>query len=125
MLFHGLLTFGSDSATIASMDSKHKAQGAVELGRTVGTSAVVAAMEDLSFFSIFVINCMARHEIGDWGDLDKSDAKANDEALVEGERILSAYMIPQTFAAEVGQTKLWVITEADRSVTTVLWPSEY
>ena len=58
------------------------------------------------------------HSQGDWGDVCEEDKALNDQALVEGTRLLSAYH------AEDG-TKFWVITEADRSATTVLLPDEY
>jgi hypothetical protein len=58
-----------------------------------------------------------RHLSGDWGDVGAEDAKANEAALKWGERILSSY--------KVGEEKLWVITEADRSSTTVMTPGEY
>ncbi len=58
------------------------------------------------------------HGQGHWGDVSDDDAQANDRALTEGTRILSAYI------AENG-TRFWVITEADRSATTVLLPDEY
>ncbi|WP_321899922.1 plasmid related protein [Paraburkholderia heleia] len=62
---------------------------------------------------------LGRHQRGDWGTLDAHDCAANDYAVAQGARILSAY--------EVGtaQEKVWIITEADRSVTTVLLPGEY
>lgn len=60
-----------------------------------------------------------RHECGDWGDLDKADKEENELSIKEGYRILSAYKLKAT-----GQ-KLWVITEADRSMTTILRPDEY
>lgn len=59
-----------------------------------------------------------RHFDGDWGDVCREDWEANDLALVEGTRLLSAY----TLSTGV---KIWVITEADRSATTILLPSEY
>ena len=58
-----------------------------------------------------------RHVSGDWGDLDAEDQEANDFAVVQGGRILSAY----TLNAGV---KIWCINEADRSVTTILLPEE-
>lgn len=61
---------------------------------------------------------MFRHSCGDWGDLCQEDIQANEEALQHGERLLSAYH-------GQNQTKFWIITEADRSATTVLLPSEY
>lgn len=60
---------------------------------------------------------IARHHHGDWGDLCIEDARANQQALQFGGRIFSAYII----ASE----KVWIITEADRSATTLLFPSEY
>jgi hypothetical protein len=59
-----------------------------------------------------------RHQAGDWGDLDADDRKENDLALEKGFRLLSAYQ------ASNG-TKFWIITEADKSSTTVLLPEDY
>lgn len=56
--------------------------------------------------------------MGDWGDLDEEDRKENDLSVEEGFRILSAY---ELYTGE----KVWIITEADRSSTTILLPSEY
>ena len=61
---------------------------------------------------------LSRHVTGDWGTVGDEDKKLNDAAVKDGTRILSAY---QTSAGE----KLWVITEADRSSTTILLPDEY
>ena len=61
---------------------------------------------------------MKRHLTGDWGELSAEDAAANDQAIKDGSRILSNYGLP------TGE-RIWIITEADRSVTTVLFPSEY
>jgi hypothetical protein len=58
-----------------------------------------------------------RHVTGDWGDLDEADKQENELSVRKGFRILSAY--------GTGDRKLWVITEADRSVTTILRPDEY
>lgn len=60
---------------------------------------------------------LRRHLAGDWGELDEHDVAANEQALKHSERLLSAY--------SVNGEKLWVLTEADRSVTTVLTPGEY
>jgi hypothetical protein len=59
-----------------------------------------------------------RHQACDWGEVDSEDQKANDLALITGERLLSAYR------TSTG-TKLWIITEADRSATTILLPEDY
>lgn len=61
-----------------------------------------------------------RHRSCDWGDLHEEDAETNRQALLDGERLFSAYQ------TEHGDDKrLWIITEADRSSTTLLLPSEY
>ena len=59
-----------------------------------------------------------RHQAGDWGELMPDDCTLNDDAVKYGDRILSAYKLG-------AGGRLWVITEADRSVTTLLLPSEY
>jgi len=65
-----------------------------------------------------VITGLGRHARGDWGDLDEHDLQENERALKEGSRLFSAY------GARDG-TKFWIITEWDRSVTTVLLPEDY
>ncbi len=59
-----------------------------------------------------------RHLRGDWGDVDKSDGRVNEDALKYGGRLLSVYHTPDG-------VKFWIITEADYSATTVLLPSDY
>ena len=61
---------------------------------------------------------LRRHMSGDWGELSDEDVRENEFSLKEGLRLLSAYQTGK------GQ-KLWIITEADRSATTILLPSEY
>lgn len=61
---------------------------------------------------------LLRHCKGDWGDLGHEDKCANERALIDRARILSAYKL-------LTGEKVWVITEADRSATTILLPSEY
>jgi hypothetical protein len=60
---------------------------------------------------------LARHATGDWGDLCAFDRRQNEIALREGYRVLSSYDAPEG--------RVWIITEADRSVTTILLPEEY
>jgi len=60
---------------------------------------------------------LQRHASGDWGVVSKEDAKENDFSVKNGYRILSAYML--------SERKIWLITEADRSSTTFLFPEEY
>lgn len=64
------------------------------------------------------IEFLRRHVSGDFGDLSDDDVSENELSLIEGFRVLSAYRTAK------GQ-KLWIITEADRSATTILLPSEY
>ena len=85
----------------------------VPLGRTVMTQTAAQAIERGD-----VLQALARHERGDWGDVCAEDGKANDLALVEGERLLSVYR-------SSSGVRFWVITEWDRSVTTVLLPADY
>lgn len=63
-------------------------------------------------------SALARYKAGDWGDLEKEDAAMNDEAVTDGDRIMATYRTK-------GGVKFWIITEWDRSVTTILLPSEY
>ena len=65
-----------------------------------------------------MLRALRRHARGDWGDLEREDIEANNRALEHGGRLLSAYQTE-------GGTKFWIITESDRSVTTVLLPHEY
>jgi hypothetical protein len=58
-----------------------------------------------------------RHARGDWGNVCPDDAALNDAALIHGDRVLSAY--------GEGPKRFWIITEADRSVTTILMPEDY
>ena len=61
---------------------------------------------------------LSRHVRGDWGEVGEDDKQLNDEALVNGERLLSAYRT-------LHDVRIWIITEADRSSTCVLLPEEY
>ncbi len=72
------------------------------------------------------LRCLLRHAGGDWGNVCKDDAALNDEAIEYGSRILSAYPIDDSKPCKGhGSNTLWIITEADRSVTTLLLPEEY
>ncbi|MDO8690677.1 MAG: hypothetical protein Q7R39_11825 [Dehalococcoidia bacterium] len=87
-------------------------------GRLVWTRGVNEKIAGDAGFSKFILESLRRHARGDWGDLSDEDRQANDLALKDGSRLLSAYEQP-------GLPKVWVITEADRSATTVLFPDEY
>lgn len=91
------------------------------MGRLFPMGLVVAtagALEMLNARHLSPMRFLARHQLGDWGDLGPYDRKANDQALAIGARILSSYRIDDT-------TRLWIITEADRLHTTLLLPEEY
>ena len=87
------------------------------LGQVVATPGVLAAVGSAELFPL-----LRRHLSGDWGDLDAHDRKMNDDATRNGDRILSAYHVAGLTTERV---KVYIITEADRSVTTFLLPEEY
>lgn len=87
----------------------------LELGRVVATPGALAALTEAG---VTPDRYLFRHACGDWGELDAHDWATNDHALEEGTRILSAYTLPT-------EAQLWLITEGDRSVTTLLLPEEY
>jgi hypothetical protein len=64
------------------------------------------------------VRYVARHLAGDWGEVDEHDHHENELSLIHGFRLLSAYTLNSG-------TKIWIITEANRTVTTVLLPEEY
>jgi hypothetical protein len=85
------------------------------LGEVVATPGANDALET---HNIQPLTLLQRHVTGDWGDVCEEDAQSNTDAVTYGDRILSSY----TIAPKV---RIWVITEWDRSVTTLLLPSEY
>lgn len=85
------------------------------LGQVLATPGVIrAAHETGDNLLLFIF----RHGAGDWGDLSGEDMRANAQALKEGTRLLSAYHLKDG-------TKVWIITEWDRSASTLLLPEEY
>jgi hypothetical protein len=85
----------------------------VPLGRTVATPAALAAVPPPE-----MATALRRHAAGDWGEVTPEDRAANDGALRSGDRLLSVYR-------SAAGTTFWVLTEADRSATTVLLPDDY
>jgi len=85
------------------------------VGRVVAT---LGALETLSRAKENGARYLMRHVTGDWGEVDQQDRASNDQAVKEGTRILSAYTTGQG-------DRIWIITEADRSSTCLLLPSEY
>ena len=80
------------------------------------TRGIVDLVAEDENFAKFVHDSLVRHIAGDWGDLDPEDIKENEFSLTNGFRLFSAYS---------GDPKIWIITEADRSATTILFPDEY
>jgi hypothetical protein len=120
---HGETVYASRrEAALAMIDSLIASQGLLieeanglkkppfSLGRVLATPGALGVTEDFE-------PLLRRHASCDWGLVCDADRDANDLAVESGERLLSAY--------EVDGERLWVITEADRSVTTVLLPEEY
>ena len=87
-----------------------------DLGQVVATPGALEVIERRGLNVRFLL---LRHVTGDWGELDDEDRGANEVAVLVGTRILSAY------GRDDDSDRLWVITEADRSVTTFLLPREY
>jgi len=85
----------------------------VPLGRVVATRGAVGQVS-----AVDLVTALRRHACGDWGEVDADDRRANDVAAHGGRRVLSAY-------STGGGVRFWIITEADRSVTTALLPGEY
>lgn len=85
------------------------------LGQVLATPGALSMLEALQLTPLpFVV----RHVSGDWGDICSEDRQANAEALVHSFRLMSVYVLSAT-------QRLWIITEADRSSTTLLMPEEY
>lgn len=83
------------------------------LGRIISTPNALSRLTEED-----ILTAIRRHQSGDWGEVDAHDCAANDVALVEHTRLLSKY-------SSADRVKFWLITEADRSSTTVLLPEDY
>ena len=83
------------------------------LGKIVSTPNALAHLSQDD-----ILLGIQRHQAGDWGDVPSDNSAANERALIEGTRLWSVYRA-------ANGTKFWLITEADRSVTTVLMPEDY
>jgi hypothetical protein len=84
------------------------------LGQVVATTWALELLEENN---LSLNTFIERHEQGDWGNLGAEDKQSNNDALKYGDRIFSSY--------KIHDKKLWIITEWDRSVTTLLLPDEY
>jgi hypothetical protein len=109
----------TDSSSIQRTDSNAEGgEGIVTLplGKVFGTFGAVVAFagaldDDMNFF-------LSRHANGDWGEVNDLDRQANEYAVDHGLRVQSAYTLSS------GE-KIWIVTQGDRSVTTILLPGEY
>jgi hypothetical protein len=86
-----------------------------EIGQLVATPSTMEALSRNGTDDSQYVN---RHRGGDWGDVNEDDARANEAALTQDLPILSAYTLKDS-------TRIWIITEGDRSATTILLPEEY
>lgn len=101
-------------ASMMGVDMDSEQSISFPLGRVMATPGALNLMDQAS---VGVLALLSRHQSGDWGDVDGEDWQANQEALEHGWRLLSSYA--------VGEGKVWIITEADRSATTLLLQEEY
>ncbi len=88
------------------------------IGTIYLTQSVNCKMSESERFEMFVIRSLKRHATEDWGDLGEEDKKENALSLEKGFRLLSSYKYRDG-------TRIWIITESDRSATTILFPEEY
>ena len=91
---------------------------AINLGHLLMTKGVNDLVVDDEAFAKFVMSRLTRHQRADWGELTDEDKQENELSLKAGYRLFSAYELK-------GLPKIWIITEADRSATTILFPDEY
>lgn len=89
-----------------------------KIGRLVATAGVHQRAIDDHEFNDFVQRSFNRYTKCDWGDTCTEDAALNQEAIINGDRIFAVYKYNE-------ETDIWIITESDRSYTTILFPSEY
>lgn len=97
------------------MKEKMLIESKFSFGQIVATRTLAEYCEEKNYS---MLPYLIRHGNCDWGDVCDEDKEANEEALKEGLRILSSYKLPDG-------KQIWIITEADRSATTLLFPSDY
>ena len=103
-----------------SQDQALGIQTMFPLGRLMITRGVNDLMANNESFANHIVDSLKRHASGDWGDICDEDKAKNESALEAGGlRLLSAY------EKDEGFPKIWILTEWDRSVTTILFPDEY
>jgi hypothetical protein len=100
---------------IVNLPSTHHTGPRFKLGRICATSA---ALEVIADAQISIVDLLIRHMRGDFGTLSEADRQRNEQAVLTGQRILSSYVL-------ANEQTVWLITEADRSITTFLLPGDY
>jgi hypothetical protein len=88
------------------------------MGKLLMTRGIADRVADDAAFAELIARSLTRHLKGDWGDLCPEDKAANNQALIQGGRLFSAY-------EKDSLPRIWIITEADRGATTILFPEEY
>lgn len=102
----------------------------ITTNRTVITHGVTETTNNHPFLNDFIKEALSRHSRGDWGDVDPDDANTNDHAALFNGRVLAVYALPEPIERAIPpvgtrtEHRIWIITEADRSTTTVHWPTE-
>ena len=114
---HHIGSIGSDEGTPEVHLRLVRIKMKFSLGKIYVTRGVNDRVAVDTSFSLFVWESLKRHINCDWGELSTEDKRENDFSLDKGLRLLSSY--------QLNDWKIWIITEADRSVTTVLFPEEY
>ncbi len=105
------------------MDTLFVINPAFQTGQIVATRGVYDLASQNPDFAQFIQKSLNRHVKGDWGDVSDDDKEANNQALKQSTRLLSSYK-DERFPQH-GVATIWIITEADRSATTILFPDEY
>ena len=95
-----------------------------ETGNLLATAQINNEMKKNGKFAVFCQNSLNKHKNCDWGDLCDGDKEENNLSLENNNRLFSSYNIPKDINVD-NEKKIWIITECDRSVTTILFPSEY
>lgn len=87
------------------------------LGKLIVTRTINDDIANNEVFAYEVMKALSRYQVCDWGDTCKEDSILNNKAIIEDNRVLASY--------NTSLGKIWIITEWDRSYTTILYPSEY
>jgi hypothetical protein len=95
-----------------------RSESVFRLGRPFASESIADMAAEDATFAGFCYECLRRHVNSDWGHISTEDKTRNERAIGEGSRILSAYR-------KRGYPEVWITTEADRSVTRILFPHEY